>query len=1471
MSDKPVLILLIEDNDADARLMQEMLADAERNASTAPLFRLECAKCLKDGMERLAGGGVDIVLLDLSLPDSAGLGTLTKVRDRAPEIPVIVLTGLDDQETAIWSVREGAQDYLIKGQTDSNLLTKSIRYAIERRRAQEALRESEERYRIVSGLVSDFAYAYRIEPDGTFVREWATRAFQRITGYAPEEVDAREGMGSIVHPEDLSASIERVRRLHSGQSDVSELRIVTRDGKVRWLRFHGLPEWDEMQGRVVRIYSAAQDITKRKRAEEALRRRDAILETVTYGAEQFLRGGEWQSQVHEFLERLGTAMDVSRAYIFENFHDGQLMMGQRFEWAAPGVTAQIDNEAYQAIPYQGTGFDAWVDTLGRGDVLCAHTRDFSPQVQEIFREQDILSIATVPIFVGDTWWGFIGFDECKQERAWSAIEIDALRAVADTLGAAIQRQQTERTLRASEAELAAIFDSAPIVMVLVDRDRRVRKVNRSTADFARRPLDEMVGLRGGEALRCLNALDHPDGCGFGPACQRCAVRRAVTDTLETGKSHHRVEARLPVAHDGGQEKVALLVSTTPLKAIMDPVALVCIEDVTERKRAEEALREREATLRSILRAAPTGIGVITNRVLGWTNERFQEMLGYTADELVGQSARIAYPSDAEYERVGREKYAEIREQGTGTIETHFQRKDGSIIDVLLSSSPIDPTDLSAGVTFTALDITERKRAERLLQALNRAALAMEEALTPDDIFAAVSRELGGIGLSCMVLPVDESQDRLLTTYLSFPDELLQAVEKRVGRKHESFSVAIEDVDLYRRVVYEKETVFVPDGTVPMRQVLPKPVKVLARQLVKMLHMERAIAAPLVVGNRVIGVFTVQADDLLEADVSAITAFAHQVAAAWRKAQFFVQLRQERDRAQKYLDVAGVMLLALNENAGIVLINRTGCEILGYNEKELLGKNWHDTCLPVHVRSEIQSVFGRLMAGQIEPLRYFEHMVLTKPGEKRWIAWYNTIVRDETGNVVGTFSSGEDITERKRAEEALAHRMEQLTTLNRASQAVTASLELDQVLAEVVSLTGEVAGSDYASVLLVRNGEVRRGLGDLPGIPPIGHRIRDRGLTDWIIRTRQPILVDDIDESGRPIPELCADAPRTINPLVVEAGIRSVAGLPLVAKDRLLGVLYLHSSQPYSFHDQPELLSTFANQAAIAIDNARLYADLQDRMQELTRTQNQLIQSAKLAAVGELAAGVAHEVNNPLTSIVGLTDLILQDLGDSDPVKHDLQIIEQEALRTRSIVRGLLDFARQTEPHIVPADVSEIVHSTVNLVRHQAMLTMVTIEEMYDETLPLVPLDADQVKQVFLNLMTNGIQAMPTGGRLKVVTRMRRMPTPGANTSSGQNKTDHVAIEFHDAGVGIPEKDLGRIFDPFFTTKETGQGTGLGLSISQSIIEKHGGRIEVKSQEGHGSVFAVVLPLSRPQPARGQRSSSLGDFAPTHSPCSADAV
>jgi signal transduction histidine kinase len=235
---------------------------------------------------------------------------------------------------------------------------------------------------------------------------------------------------------------------------------------------------------------------------------------------------------------------------------------------------------------------------------------------------------------------------------------------------------------------------------------------------------------------------------------------------------------------------------------------------------------------------------------------------------------------------------------------------------------------------------------------------------------------------------------------------------------------------------------------------------------------------------------------------------------------------------------------------------------------------------------------------------------------------------------------------------------------------------------------------------------------------------------------------------------------------------------------------------------------------------------------LNHSQRQLVQSAKLAAIGELATNIAYEVNNPLTGVLGYTGLLLKSDDIPADKKEHLKTIEHETLRAREILKNLLDFARRKPPLLVKTDICGIVQDTLDLVKGQARLSNIEIIADCPNGLPVVAVDPDEMKHVFVNLSNNAFFAMSSGGTFTVRCRHER-------DADGKQV---VAVEFIDTGVGIPESQLDKIFDPFFTTRLEGEGTGLGLSISYMIVQNHGGRIEVESKVGEGSNFRVYLPV-----------------------------
>ena len=244
--------------------------------------------------------------------------------------------------------------------------------------------------------------------------------------------------------------------------------------------------------------------------------------------------------------------------------------------------------------------------------------------------------------------------------------------------------------------------------------------------------------------------------------------------------------------------------------------------------------------------------------------------------------------------------------------------------------------------------------------------------------------------------------------------------------------------------------------------------------------------------------------------------------------------------------------------------------------------------------------------------------------------------------------------------------------------------------------------------------------------------------------------------------------------------------------------------------------------------------VEERTQELREIQAHLIQSEKLASIGKLAAGVAHEINNPLGGILIYSHLILEDTPKGSPHCENLKKIVRETTRCKEIVKGLLDFARPKEPQMVPTDIHELLDKCLALMESHAFFQNIRIEKSYASVCPRIIADSGQLQQVFMNIILNAVEAMNGNGTLTLRTSL-------------DPARQEVAVEIVDTGHGIKEEDKRRLFEPFFTTKEVGKGTGLGLAISYGIVKKHQGTIDVRSEAGQGAAFTVRLPLKRTSP------------------------
>ncbi len=364
----------------------------------------------------------------------------------------------------------------------------------------------------------------------------------------------------------------------------------------------------------------------------------------------------------------------------------------------------------------------------------------------------------------------------------------------------------------------------------------------------------------------------------------------------------------------------------------------------------------------------------------------------------------------------------------------------------------------------------------------------------------------------------------------------------------------------------------------------------------------------------------------------------------------------------------------------------------------------------------------------------------------------------------------------------------------------------------------------------------------------GERWTDRAfvVSDWYITAYEPI--EDIlgERVGMlyvgVLEQKYVDMRRnalTVLVFIIVAGMALAIGLGYLLGDKIMRPVHrlIKASQQVSEGDlSPEVGPVSKGEIGVLQNTFKdMLVSLEQRDERReAESENRLLQSEKQASIGRLAAGLAHEINNPLTGVLTYTHMLLRRKDIGDDIRSDLETIAQSTERVRRIVKGLLDFSRQTKLDREPMDVNRLVRSSLSLMENQALVKGVNIRFVPGENLPVLTLDRDQFQSVLLNIIMNALDATEPGGDITLSTAI--------SLSASDMGRRGVEIAVSDTGCGIPPEDLDKLFDPFFTTKGVGQGTGLGLAVSYGIVQRHGGIIRVQSEVGRGSTFTIWLPV-----------------------------
>jgi PAS domain S-box-containing protein len=502
-------------------------------------------------------------------------------------------------------------------------------------------------------------------------------------------------------------------------------------------------------------------------------------------------------------------------------------------------------------------------------------------------------------------------------------------------------------------------------------------------------------------------------------------------------------------------------------------------------------------------------------------------------------------------------------------------------------------------------------------------------------------------------------------------------------------------------------------------------------------------------------------------------------------------------------------------------NQALVSMLGYDSREqLLALGTDALYASPEQRSALLEAIGA--NGYV---RSFEVQLRRKGGGALAASETSFATRNEAGKIERYQGFLLDVTEKKRAEDEIRRRNLELHALNAIAVIATQSFDLDEILnltlRQLVSLFGAETGSVYLS---------DDGSPTLRRRAAWGHR-NETAVRSASVTTLPSEFWDMLVHSHREVitQEDLSSLPPVATEFVHAEGLRSWMWVILWSQEQPMGVLGVSSREEREFTPTDEkLLIAIGRQLATTIDKIRLYEETTRAYDDLRRTQEQLLQSEKMSAIGQLIAGVAHELNNPLTAILGYAQLLESEALDERSLDFVRKLLKQ-AQRTHRLVQNLLSFARQRTPQKIPVDIRRVVDDTLALREYDFKRGNIAVQRDIAEELPAVTADPHQLEQVFLNIINNAVDAM------------LEMERGGALFVRVSAENAEVCVEFRDTGPGIT--DPKRIFDPFYTTKPVGKGTGLGLSICYGILKEHGGEIEARNVPEGGAALLVRLPAA----------------------------
>ncbi len=1386
-----IRVLYIEDDGKQRRELSKQLRS--RGFSVRP------AASGQSGLKFLETGAFDVILCDLNMPVMGGLTVLKRAKKIAPELPVIILTAHGTIPKAVKTISQGAFNFVLKP-VDIGEIDTSIRQAYDNTLMQRRLRQSESMLKMISDNVPDIVYS--LDPGGVFLS--VSPAAEQILEYKESEVLGKS-VFDFIHPGDMDSVILKLKKSINNKDDkirALEFRMISKSGEVKDFEIRRRLVFED--GQVIRNDGIARDVTERKRLEARLKEYSLGLEKMVeertsrleYSNRQLEALSELSGRLsgifdeeellNEVPEFLTHTLDFDRAFLVL-FENGTFTLRSYcFEKDPPRILANFlqNSKSFSTNPPP-------------------HFRKSIEKNETIF----------IPDLNTDPLWPRGG----KKIIRTKSVIISPIRAENKPIGLIIGNMQHHR--REMDAQDKTRFETfANMVGMALDNIRVYQSLDRKVIERTKSLKEANVKLTDRTRQLESNTIE---------------LARANIDLLAIQEQLEEKNLQM------GRLLEDLSKGRDELQAILDSSPNVILMANNEGKITAGNRYTRDYFGIETEKIFNTNINDFLNRIKGLVKDQ---------DRFERLCKRLTENPDSSDDDMEIKKILE---------RSFLLTKPKSRIISLFSMPVLDKNNQELGRLWIFSDVTGLKKAEEQIHTI------IEASPVPLIITRLGDGE---------IMYANEHLGQLIGT----------TAKDLIGRKSPDFYYDPDD----RKTVIER---LQRDGYLKNFEVRLKKLDGTVFWAIFSLVIAEMGGEPSIIG----GIHDI-----------------HQ------RKQMEEALRWERNFVSAVLDTAGALVVVLDSDGCIVQFNQACQDTTGYRFDEVRGKHVWDLFLIAEELEQVRNIFKSLKAGHFPNTH--ENYWLTKDGSRRLIAWSNTALTNDDGDVEYIIASGIDVTEQREAEEKLklykeifmhtsdgitlidpdgkiiernpAHRQysgfsdDELYGKSLAEFICDESLAaVDEAIAKKDSFRGEI------KIHNKKGDNIDIDLSLFPIYDDSGELICFAGMgRDISKRKRAEEALQASEERFRNLVEKANDIIYSLTPegvfsyvppnwtSILGHDVSEVQGSSfalfvhpddlqacmdyfekVMAGETMSGIEYRvkhkdgswrwHTSSASPLKDENGNVVSYIGVAHDITEKMKVLEDLAQANKHLKETQIQLIQSEKMASLGLLVAGIAHEINTPIGAVNSMHDTLVRstrklkgilrsNLSEQYEQNQELQsilriiddankVIESGTDRVTNIVRRLRSFARLDEAELKKTDIHEGLEDTLTIIHHELKHKAVVIKNYGD--IPPIPCYPGPLNQVFLNLLVNASQAIKDKGEIKIATH---------------REGKSVFIEIQDNGTGISAEHLKRVFDPGFTTKGVGVGTGLGLSICYQIIQDHRGEIKVESEVGRGTTFTIILPM-----------------------------